>query len=49
MFRKMASNSEEIGRALKGVLENIQKAVDARPKVCWMILVSPHKYAFFIS
>ncbi|XP_060592482.1 pyridoxal phosphate homeostasis protein-like, partial [Ruditapes philippinarum] len=32
MFRKMASNSEEIGKALKNVLEKIQKASDGRPK-----------------
>jgi len=29
----MASNSDELGKALKAVLDNIQKAVAARPKV----------------
>ncbi|XP_052773888.1 pyridoxal phosphate homeostasis protein-like isoform X1 [Mya arenaria] len=32
MFRKMATNPDEVGKSLKVVLENIQKAVALRPK-----------------
>ena len=49
MYRKMASNTEEIGKSLKIVLENIQKAVTARPKVHIEYCEFEHSFRFVLA